>query len=183
MDIDAERLRFISKWMSWALRHAARELELNVDPEGFVLVDDLLAVVHQQHPSATRETLVRVIEQVQPSKQRFQLEGEWIRANYGHSMAQNVAHPAQQPPETLFHGTSIASAQTILETGLRPMRRQYVHLTADATLARQVGARHGTPCLLAVAALDAYTSGTAFYLANAQFWLADAIPAKFVSRG
>jgi putative RNA 2'-phosphotransferase len=179
--MDAERLRSISKLMSWALRHAAQELKLSLDPEGFVLVDDLLAVVHQQYPSATRETLVRVIEQVQPSKQRFQLEGAWIRANYGHSLAQNVAHPLQSPPETLFHGTSIASAHTILETGLRPMRRQYVHLTADPALALQVGARHGTPCLLIVSTVRAHAAGIRFYLANEKFWLADAIPPQFVS--
>lgn len=45
------------------------------------------------------------------------------------------------PPAVLFHGTATASLPVILADGLRPMRRQYVHLSADRDTALSVGSR------------------------------------------
>lgn len=182
MDVDDAELRRLSKAMSWMLRHAADELGLVMDPEGFVAIPDVIRVLQESHPSVDASTLARVVEKVEPAKQRFHIEGEWIRANYGHSLAEKVRHAASTPPDVLLHGTSEDTVATILGSGLRPMRRQYVHLTTDARLAVQVGSRHGRPCLLAVAARKAHDRGIAFYQANERFWLADGVPPTFISR-
>ena len=134
-------LRRISKTMSWALRHAAAELGLIVDPEGYVAIADLLDVIREHHPTADPDVLKDVVDQIEPAKQRFSIEGDWIRANYGHSLADKVRHEPSEPPEVLLHGTSVSNVDVILRMGLKPMRRQYVHLTTDARLAGQIGTR------------------------------------------
>src|SRR4030095_7640481 len=69
--------------------------------------------------------------------------------------ADRIAHERAAPPAVLFHGTATSALDAILASGLRPMRRQYVHLTGDSVLAMRVGARHGRACLLRVDAARA----------------------------
>lgn len=88
---------------------------------------------------------------------------------------------AQVPPAVLWHGTTDMTVSSILADGIRPMRRQYVHLTTDVDLAARVGARRGVARVLNVEALRAHAEGVAFYRANESFWLADLVPARFVS--
>jgi putative RNA 2'-phosphotransferase len=38
---------------------------------------------------------------------------------------------ASKPPAILYHGTSPSAAKNIMSEGLRPMNRQYVHLSTD----------------------------------------------------
>lgn len=117
-----------------------------------------------------------------PGKQRYEIEDGRIRARYGHSIAERVEHPTATPPEVLFHGTSAAVVADILREGLRPMARQYVHLSADRATARQVGARRRGPVtVLLVAAGDAHRAGVAFREAGPGVWLADAVPAAYLS--
>ena len=62
------------------------------------------------------------------------------------------------------------------------MARQYVHLSVDLAMARSVGSRKADePTLLVVAAREAAEAGVAFYAGNDKVWLADAVPAAFVS--
>lgn len=65
--------------------------------------------------------------------------------------------------------------------GLRPMRWQFVHLSADRDTARAVGVRQASePVLLVVAARVAAGAGVAFYAGNDTVWLADSVPARFI---
>jgi putative RNA 2'-phosphotransferase len=62
------------------------------------------------------------------------------------------------------------------------MARQYVHLSPDASTARQVGRRKAHPCaVLVVRSLDAAAAGVTFYRGNEQVWLADLVPAEFLA--
>lgn len=116
------------------------------------------------------------------SKQRYQIIGSRIRALYGHSLAQQIEKEVSPPPAILFHGTSPQAAQTIMQEGLKPMRRQYVHLSADQATAIDVGSRHAkTPVLLIVQATAAFAAGINFYTEPNGIWLADAIPATFLA--
>lgn len=83
----------------------------------------------------------------------------------------------------LFHGTTADAVASILRDGLRPMSRQYVHLSADAATALQVGSRRRREvALLVVAAGEASRDGVTFYDAGRGVWLADAVPARYVAR-
>ncbi|WP_230970280.1 RNA 2'-phosphotransferase [Nitrogeniibacter aestuarii] len=179
--MDIKALKRLSKQMSWALRHAAHEVGLVVDPDGYVLIDDLLPCLQRDLPWATRTSLEQVVATVETDKQRFSIDGDWIRANYGHSLDRQIEYPQGEPPAVLYHGTSEAALGEVMRAGLLPMSRQYVHLTTDRRLATRVGARHGKPVVLRVDTKAAIRDGIVFFQANPVFWLVAALPAMYLA--
>ena len=86
------------------------------------------------------------------------------------------------PPAILYHGTAPAIVPTILRDGLKPMSRQYVHLSADMDTAYKVGKRRTpTPAILKVKAQHAHDAGISFYASHDEVWLADAIPGRHIA--
>jgi putative RNA 2'-phosphotransferase len=166
----------LSRKMSLALRHEPRRFGLDLDGEGFVALEALATAL-----GASPDAIRRVVAEVEADKQRFSIVDDDIRANYGHSLADRVAQQAATPPPVLLHGTHSAAVATILREGLRPMARQYVHLTSDESIASRVGGRRGTAVLLRVDTLAAMADGVVFFRANDTFWLVDALPARFLA--
>jgi putative RNA 2'-phosphotransferase len=173
----------LSRTVSHALRHAAEAYGLTPDSEGWVRVEALLEVLARQSPhwmSLGESDLHNMIRL--SAKQRHELRDGRIRALYGHSASGRVEKPAKRPPETLYHGTDGLAASLILLEGLKPMARQYVHLSADEATARAVGIRKDRhPSILLIRAGDAWRSGVAFYEGNPSIWLADHVPPAFIS--
>lgn len=174
-------LKRVSKQMALLLRHAPESAGLVLDPEGFVHLEDLVAALRRSVAEVDADLVRAVVAEVEPHKQRYSIVDDCVRANYGHSTADRIHHTAAVPPVVLFHGTTVATLPRILDEGLKPMRRQYVHLTPDRQLATSVGVRHGKPCLVRVDAPSAHADGVAFFKANFAFWLATAVPAKYLS--
>ena len=166
--------------MSLVLRHKPEQFDIFLDPEGYVSIHDLVRALRGSIPDACIDDVQHVVGTIEPGKARFSISGSDIRANYGHSLSMRIAHEQVVPPEILLHGTSEDAVSGIRRHGIRPMRRQYVHLTTNLDLATRVGSRHGKTRVLEVNALRAAESGVAFYRANVSFWLADLIPPEFV---
>ena len=82
----------------------------------------------------------------------------------------------QTPPDQLFHGTASRFLATILEHGLKPMRRQHVHLSWEIAVARIVGSRHGRPEVLVVDAARMAADGFRFFLSDNKVWLTASVP-------
>jgi putative RNA 2'-phosphotransferase len=116
-----------------------------------------------------------------PGKRRFEMKNGCIRALYGHSLATRIEKVPSTPPRHLYHGTAPATARIIRQEGLRPMNRQYVHLSADRQTAAAVGRRKASrPVILVVDATAAHTAGIPFYRGNDVVWLADAVPPAYI---
>jgi putative RNA 2'-phosphotransferase len=149
----------LSKTMAYALRHQPAQFGLTLDEEGWVA--EIIA---------------------QSDKQRYEMRDGKIRAYYGHSTPQKITQEVTAPPTILFHGTTPKAARAIRVGGLKPMKRQYVHLSADEETARQVALRRTQrPILLRVSALEAFQQGIKFYLGNDMVWLAEPIPPRFIT--
>ena len=173
----------LSKEVSYALRHAPWEYELELDEEGFVPVDQLL---HALNESGTRERpVVRadLAEIIATSeKKRHEIVGDRIRALYGHTTPQMIRKEKGTPPDVLYHGTPRRALEAILREGLQPMRRQYVHLSVDVDTAARVGRRRDeNPAILKVDCRAAEKAGIVFYVGNDKVWLCDAVPPEFLS--
>jgi len=168
--------------VSHALRHEPWVHELELDEQGWAPVGDLVAALRGE-PGWRSLTVADVEAMVAgASKQRHELRDGRVRALYGHSLPGRIQRVAGVPPRWLFHGTSPAASEAILRDGLRPMGRQFVHLSIDRETARLVGARKARePVILRVAASDAAEAGVAFYAGNEKVWLADLVPAEFVT--
>ncbi len=173
----------LSKTMAYALRHQPAQFGLTLDDEGWVAVDDLLAALRRHHRdwhALQAEDFAEVI--AQSDKQRYEMRDGKIRAYYGHSTPHKITQAVTAPPAILFHGTTPQAARAIRVQGLKPMKRQYVHLSADEETARLVALRRTQhPVLLRVSALEAYQQGIKFYLGNDMVWLAEPIPPRFIT--
>jgi putative RNA 2'-phosphotransferase len=171
----------LSKLLSLILRHQPQRFGVTLDAEGYASLEEVLLAVHARLPQATAADVQHVVDTLEPDKQRFSILDGDIRANYGHSLPERIVHAAAAPPEVLLHGTTHSAVAVIREQGLKPMRRQYVHLTTEHALAERIGARHGMACVLTVAAAQAAAEGVLFYRANSAFWLANVVPARYIS--
>ncbi|SBV99305.1 putative RNA 2'-phosphotransferase [uncultured Eubacteriales bacterium] len=172
----------LSKEISYALRHAPQEYGLTLDEQGWVLVKDLIDALKKQEKYSDL-ALKDIADMIQVSeKKRHELVGDRIRALYGHSTEEKIKKNAIQPPDVLYHGTAHKFLQKILQQGLIPKDRQYVHLSQDMETAITVGKRRDTdPVVLLVDASTAWKDGINFYHGNDTIWLADDIPAKYIT--
>ncbi len=181
---DLRRLIKLSKFLALILRHQPERFALTLDDEGWASLPEVMEILHglPNFRWATRPDVMAVVEGgTGDSKRRFQVEGNRIRARYGHSLAQPIHYEPCAPPQILYHGTSPEALDVIRREGLRPMERQYVHLSPDVETATRVGARHsGRPVVLTVRAADAYAAGIEFYQADEAVYLTKRIPAEFI---
>lgn len=171
----------LSKEISYALRHAPWEYELEMDENGWVEVNQLLEALNRNKKwkEVKLPDLVSMIEKSE--KKRHEIANGKIRAFYGHSIPMHICKEKQQPPSELFHGTARRFLENIKHYGLLPMSRQYVHLSVDVDTAFQVGNRHDDkPVILKIDALKAWNNGIAFYHGNEKVWLADGIPFEYI---
>jgi putative RNA 2'-phosphotransferase len=178
-----DSLEKLSRLVSYALRHQPWLYELELDEEGWVSVDALLEALHDLGPLWDRvgqDDLRQMVER--SAKRRYEIVGDRIRALYGHSIPGKILRIQAVPPEQLFHGTSPQAWAVIIDEGLWPMGRQYVHLSVDVATACQVGRRKSlTPVVLTVWSRQANDAGVCFWRGNELVWLADHIPAAFIA--
>lgn len=172
----------LSKAMSKALRHRPERLHLTLAPDGSIEVQALVDALNRRGGwprTLTSDDIMHVVEH--GTKQRFAVEGDRIRARYGHSIPQAISYELEEPPVVLYHGTARENLASIMEEGLRPMGRQVVHLSADVETALQVGRRHGWDvAILRVDAAEAWKDGVPFYRGNDSTWLADCVAPRFL---
>jgi putative RNA 2'-phosphotransferase len=177
-----EDLTSLSRVVSHALRHAPWLYELELDREGWVSIDMLLSSLQaesKQWEDLSEQDLAQMI--AVSDKQRHEILGGKIRALYGHSLPDKLEKTQATPPDRLFHGTTAASLIAIRAEGLKPMNRQYVHLSTNRETAEQVGKRKTVaPILLHIESLKAHEKGIKFYIGNDIVWLADCVPSEYI---
>lgn len=163
----------LSRELSLVLRHMPEKYSLSLDGEGWVSLEQLLTALHQT--DKWRFVTVQDIEDMmkQATKQRHEIKDGRIRAYYGHSLNEKIVRKIAMPPRYLYHGTTPEAAELIVKEGLKPMTRQYVHLSSTVETARLVAERRtATPVLFRI---DTQRVMSAFYLGNEDIWLADTI--------
>ncbi|MFF2480070.1 RNA 2'-phosphotransferase [Paenibacillus sp. NPDC058071] len=166
----------LSKLMTKILRHTPDDFGVTLDStDGSCPLSAFLQVIQAQPQWAWVEQ--EDIEQVvrNSDKQRFEIEGGCIRARYGHSH-DRIQYVPGDPPATVYHGTNSKALPLILKEGLKPMGRQYVHLSEGTHFATLAGSRRGELVILEIDTLNAKRLGTNFYYAGNEVWLADFVP-------
>ena len=168
--VTSRRRITLSKALSKALRHGLNENSVMPEVDGFIPVSDLAVEL-----GIDESTLVSVAKH--PAEPRFEIDGDRIRARYGHSLNVNIDRSRQSGAQTLFHGTSWDSLQQIVEQGLLPMSRSHVHLSTDRMDAIETGSRHGRPVLFSVRV----TESDECFLAAEGTWLISKVPPERLS--
>ncbi|KAG8933918.1 hypothetical protein FRC03_009366 [Tulasnella sp. 419] len=182
-DLDVQ----ISKTMSYILRHGASKEKLDMRPDGYVKVDELLARPKMSKLGCDFAKLKEIVDT--NSKQRFKLIFEsttldesipsnetagvwWIRANQGHTVEveglelTEVTDPLQIP--IAVHGTKIAAWESIAKNGLSKMKRNHIHLAQGLPGSEGVtsGMRSDSTVLIFIDHGKAMESGLRFYVST-----------------
>ncbi|XP_039975561.1 tRNA 2'-phosphotransferase 1 isoform X2 [Xiphias gladius] len=128
----------LSKSMSYALRHGASQMGLQMGTDGFLFVEELLA--HPQFRLYSSEDVERVV--ATNDKQRFKLRSHpedgrlQIRANQGHSVQvrdlelKPVLTGSPDCPAEAVHGSYLCKWTSIQLQGLSRMKRTHIHLAS-----------------------------------------------------
>ncbi len=180
----ARRRVKLSKFLALLLRHQPERFGLALDEEGWASLSEVMEILRglPNFRWATRADVMEIVERGSgDGKRRFEVEGDRIRARYGHSIARPIRYVPCTPPECLYHGTSPEVLPAIRREGLRPMDRQYVHLSTDPEAARRVGTRHTPrPVVLTVRAAEAHSAGIEFYRPEESVYLVRQVPPDFL---
>lgn len=176
------RLTHISKYLAKYLRHAPAELGMNLQPGGWVPVDDLLTAAENHGFPITYDELIECVETNDKRRYSFDETGDLIRANQGHSVEVDLQLEEREPPEVLYHGTVERFLPSILAEGLLKGRRHHVHLSQDIETATRVGARRGKPVVLKIEAGKLHREGHSFCRSTNGVWLTDAVPPDFLAK-
>lgn len=166
----------ISKKLAFMLRHSQEPLYIDLKG-GWVKVRAVLDTLH-----ISRTQLKQLVAADEKGRYAFDSTGQRIRANQGHSIPGVIIEMEQPaPPELLYHGTATRFLDDILRDGLKPMTRQYVHISADYETAVKVGKRHGKPVVLEIQAQRLVQDGYVLYRSANGVWQAEAVPPDYMS--
>lgn len=183
--MNSERRKKLSKFLSYVLRHHPESIGLKVDKHGWADLDELIQKAKADGRKLERDSIKEII--TKSEKNRFILSegGDFIRAGYGHSIDVDLQLRPKTPPELLYHGTAKRNVSSIMEEGIRPGGRNFVHLSATHGEAKNVGSRHGQPVILKIQAKKMHEDGYDFYQSESEegIWLTEKIPIEFLFLG
>ena len=166
----------LSKLMTYILRHRPDEFGLVLDEDGFISLKELLQAIGEEEGwSYVRRSHITEVAYTS-DRERFEIQDEKIRVPH------QIHYEPAAPPTILYHGTRRRSYPHILQRGLDPRGRQYVHFATSPELALRIGKRRDPqPVLLEIQAQRASEEGVSFYRANPLIYLADHIPPSYIN--
>lgn len=180
MQINRPDLEKISKIISHALRHEPEVYNLELDEQGWVFLDDLVNGLNKKGILIDIQTIFIIVEK--SKKKRHEIFNSKIRACYGHSTDNKIFKKNSIPPVKLYHGTIKDKWEKILQKGLIPMKRNYVHLSDSIEEAKKIGGRRkGEVIVLAIMSYEASKDGINFYKETDGIWLSNPIPSIYIS--
>jgi putative RNA 2'-phosphotransferase len=170
----------VSKFLSLILRHHPGAGGITLTKEGWASTADVLKSLQKNFEGVTRSVLREIVAEDDKRRFAFGKHGDLIRANQGHSIDVDLGLIPVDPPDILFHGTARSTIWLIQRDGIRPMQRQYVHLSPDPETAEKVGKRHGDPYVIMVKAAEMADDGMSFYRSENGVWLTDWVPVEYL---
>ncbi len=169
----------LGKFLSFVLRHKPEAIGIELDKNGWVSIENLIAKSATQK-TFTIDDLLQVV--ANNSKKRYAIsdDGKSIRASQGHSVEVDLGLSFVEPPEYLYHGTATKYLDSIGKTGLQSQSRHDVHLSKDYATAKQVGERHGEVVVLKIKSQEMFKNGFGFQCSQNNVWLTKEVPLEYI---
>ena len=167
---DIDNLTHHSKRLAYLLRHSKLP-----NHKGWIKVD-----VVQNELGVSLLDIQKIVHEDTKGRFEFSEDKSSVRALYGHSIDVNLGLEPTTPPPVLYHGTAEKYIDSIMKEGLRPRKRNFVHLSVTMDMAKQVGTRHGSPVVLSIDIEAMIRVGYKFYKAQNGIWLTGDIPPIFL---
>ncbi|MGN0298266.1 MAG: RNA 2'-phosphotransferase [Lachnospiraceae bacterium] len=174
-----------------AMRHAPESLGLTLDKAGYASVSQIIEGLRDKGYDVNREDIEML---GQNERYRFDECHTKMRADYGNSTGLKLSdmyENSSQPPEILYHGTTVGALGGIQQEGIIRFQvsgkkaRDHIFLTELRSVAWKKGnRRHGQPGgVLVVKAKEMYKAGYLFYHVKNDIWLTDHVPANYIDFG
>jgi len=198
---ESDRIAALGRLLSRVLRHMVAEPGLDMRPDGYVRVRDLLRLKLQSFANVPLRchTVDEIREAVKrDNKQRFSLleeDGELlIRANQGHTVttvtSENLLKPILSADEVsvCVHGTYRRKLHLILQSGLNRMERLHVHFSSGLPSDGEVisGMRPDVNVLIHLDVRKALHDGMKLYISDNNVILTEGfdgiIPVKYFEK-
>lgn len=174
--------RNVSIHISQLLRHTPEGLDMDV--HGWVSVSRLIEKINSEGKDVlTREMLDEIVASDSKGRYRFSEDGMRIKACQGHSIEWVIPElEYRQPPERLYHGTTVEAWEKIRESGgISRMSRHAVHMHSDSGMGWQSARRRRVPAtLLEIDAQRMYDDGIAFAVSENSIWFCDYVPLEYI---
>jgi len=168
----------VSRYMSYLLRHNPENLKM--DRHGFVRLDELIDKIKERF-QVDEKFIFEIVDK--SDRKRFEIVEDKIRALYGHTIPVKLEMEEDKTVKAFYHGTTLDAASKILEVGLKPMKRRWVHLSPTMEIAIRVGLRRTKkPVVLEIDAEAARKNGAKFYKATHTVYLCSYIQPEYIKR-
>ncbi|KAL5792586.1 hypothetical protein ACOSP7_001180 [Xanthoceras sorbifolium] len=196
-----DRIDALGRLLTRILRHMASELNLNMRSDGYVKVQDLLKLNLKTFANIPlrSHTVDEIREAVRrDNKQRFSLveddEELLIRANQGHTITavetESLLKPILSAEEVTVcvHGTYKKYLESILESGLKRMKRLHVHFSRGLPTDGEVisGMRRDVNVLIFLDVRKALEDGMKLYISENKVILTEGfdgtVPVKYFEK-
>ncbi|OMP07705.1 Phosphotransferase KptA/Tpt1 [Corchorus capsularis] len=196
-----DKIDALGRLLTRILRHMAAELNLNMRSDGYVKVQDLLKLNLKTFANIPlrSHTVDEIREAVRrDNKQRFSLleeNGELlIRANQGHTVT--IVESERLLKEILsadevqvcVHGTYKRNLESIMESGLKRMKRLHVHFSSGLPTDGEVisGMRRDVNILIFLNVRKALEEGMKLYISDNKVILTEGfdgvVPVKYIEK-
>lgn len=177
--MEKKKEKKISKVLSFWLRHKPEDIGLEIEPNGWTNVADLMEKA-KETIEFTMEELEYVVENNNKQRFSFNEDKTKIRANQGHSIDVELEFEEVVPPQILYHGAPVGVVDAIMKEGLKKMNRHHVHLSPDKETAAMVGSRRGKYEILEIEAMRLRADGHKIYMSANGVYLVDEVPPEYI---
>lgn len=182
--LNEKELNLLGRTLAGVLRHFPQRYGLEMSREGWVDLNDLVTAIRIRHKKFRFLKSHHLIALVQTDpKGRYQFDEGRVRATYGHSLELEMDLPTEGIPPVLYYPTTEEEAGILLEIGLKPADRVWVHLSDTLASALEAGrVRTEDPVILEVDVEAAQTDGVEIQKAGKFIYITKEIPPEYVRR-
>lgn len=182
--LNERELNLLGRTMAGVLRHFPQRYGLEMDGHGWVDLQDLVTAIRIRHKKFRFLKPHHIIALVQTDpKGRYRFDEGRVMATYGHSLDLDLQLPTDDIPPVLYYPTTEEESAILLEVGLRPADRQWVHLSDTLDSAVEAGqVRTANPVILEVDAEKAREDGIVIKKAGKVVYITDEVPPDYVRR-
>jgi len=174
----------LGRIMAGVLRHFPEKLGVNVDGHGWVDISAFVDAVGIGRSGFNwlREFHVEAIA-LTDQKGRYQIDGGMIRATYGHTIDVRLDDLPAAEIDAFYYPVTEEEIDIILEGGLNPIDRKYVHLSGSIEKAVEAGkVRTQDPLILRIDGAKAKEDNVMIYHAGKDVYVTERIDAKYISK-
>ena len=171
----------IARRMAGILRHFPEKFDLEMDINGWVSVRELSNAISRKDRRKhwLRDRHIEAISSTDP-KGRYEVRGGSVRATYAHTVDIELDLPTDNIPELLYYPCGPDELDVLLEAGISPGSRKWVHLSKTVTAACNAGhVHHSRPKIIEVDTIQMQANGDIVYHAGTTVYLTGGVDGAY----